>query len=120
MVREVSLIEMLDAFERGRLFRIHPERVKFLLACPHAVDWKPGTKKADKQIPYDGGIAQLREAARMQISAKDVAKMMDWPIEKVVATALDHGITFVPKTLLKQLSTKDTFTFFWPDNQTQK
>jgi hypothetical protein len=115
MVREVSLIETLNAFERGRLFRIHPERIKFLLACPHATDLKPGSPKLEKQIPYDGGIAQLREAARMQISAKDTAAMMEWPIEKVVATANQHGITFVPKTLMKQLTTRGTLTFFWPE-----
>jgi len=51
----------------------------------------------------------------MQISAKDTAAMMEWPIEKVVATANQHGITFVPKTLMKQLTTRGTLTFFWPE-----
>jgi len=74
----------LTFVERAIVLGISYERAVFLSACASNAATKAAAKNAIN-IPYDP-IVQLREAARLGISARDTAEMMGMSYEDVVAT----------------------------------
>jgi hypothetical protein len=87
----------LDQYEiqrRIELLGISKERAEFLLACPI----RQMNKSFEESVGnHEACIAQLKEAARLGISLKMTAKMMDWTIENTRDVAEAYGIQF-PKT----------------------
>ena len=86
---------------RAHLLKINPERAKFLMACPHlhpnCLHKLQGGKRekcGGSFIPYDGGVAQIREAARFGMSLRPTAKMMNMKESEVKLIATQHGIKF--------------------------
>ena len=84
---------------RIKLLKISPERAKFLLACP--------VREPNKSIETSKGyteacMAQVVEAARLGISFKDTAKMMEWTEENLRVIADHLKVTFPKRTTAKR------------------
>lgn len=77
----------LTFIERAMVLGISLERATFLSACSCNAATRAAAKHAIN-IPYDP-LVQLREAARLGISARDTAEMMGMSYEEVVATNFD-------------------------------
>ena len=86
----------LTLIERAIVLGISLERATFLSVCSCNAATRAAAKQAIN-IPYDP-IVQLREAARLGISARDTAEMMQMTYEEVVAT----GFNFPRRSTLKR------------------
>jgi hypothetical protein len=69
---------------------LHPERAKFLLACPI----KGLNITLTESMKAEGGEAQIREASRLGMTFRDTAKMMEWSEDYLKAFSVKHSITF--------------------------
>jgi hypothetical protein len=80
----------LDFEERRVLLGLTPERAAFLAACSHVGAVRDANTK---RIPYDP-LVLIREAARMGISRKDTADMMQMRPDELDGL----GVSFPPAT----------------------
>jgi len=84
---------------RIKLLKISPERAKFLLACP--------VREPNKSIETSKGyteacMAQVVEAARLGISFRDTAKIMEWKEDYLRVIANHLKVTFPRTTSAKR------------------
>ena len=84
---------------RIKLLNLSPERAEFLLACP--------VREIGKSIENSKGyteacIAQVKESARLGISFRDTAKMMELKEDNLNIIAKHYKITFPRVTTAKR------------------
>jgi hypothetical protein len=89
---------------------LHPERAKFLLACPI----KGMNVSLTNSTTKENIKAQIIEASRLGISFRDTAKMMEWKEDDLKEFAVIHGITF-PKVTTHFKSNCSTYHNFFLD-----
>lgn len=89
---------------------LHPERAKFLLACPI----KGLNVTLTNSTTEENVKAQIIEASRLGISFRDTAKMMEMNEDKLRELALKYSITF-PKVTTHFKSNCSTYHNFFLD-----
>jgi hypothetical protein len=84
---------------RIKLLNLSPERAEFLLACPV----REPNKSIEKSKGYtEACIAQVKEAARLGISFRDTAKMMEWKEDNLRVMSDYLKVTFPETTTAKR------------------
>ena len=100
----------LTLLERIKVLNLSLERAEFLLSCPIR---EPG-KTLEASRGFDGGYAQLKEAARLGINIRDTAKMFKWKIKDTQVIADHFGITFPKKTTYPKTQGCAYYTLLMP------
>jgi hypothetical protein len=104
----------LEFVERAQLLGISLPRAIFLAQCSHVPRAKERGLPACS-IPYDPDV-QLAEAARLGLSARDTAEMMDLPYDVVVAS----GHPFPARSSVRRPPGQSSFCLFQPEPHYKK
>lgn len=104
----------LEFVERAQLLGISLPRAIFLASCAHVPRAKERGLPATS-IPYDPDV-QLAEAARLGLSARDTAEMMDMTLADVLAS----GHPFPPRSTVRRPPGQSSFCLFQPEPHYKK